>query len=129
MVKVVRADENGQVEKPFGREWTIEERKVLMDVQRDPSLIPQAAYMMVKDDLPPEHTLQFLLYCKGVMPFWSQTPIASRVSAAQAALAVIKEIGGVNDAVLRKNSMRLNNVLEEHWVSSSSSDTADALVN
>lgn len=90
VVKVVRADSSGHVETPFGRVWTHEEREILEGVQTDPRLIPKAAYLMVKESLPPEQELQFSFNVQGIMPFWSQTPIASRMSAAQAAMAVLK---------------------------------------
>lgn len=89
LVKVVRADEQGYVERPFGRKWSVSERKILMDVQHDSRLIPQAAQLMVKESLPPEHALQLQFNVLGIMPFWSQTPIASRMSAAMAAISVL----------------------------------------
>jgi hypothetical protein len=89
VVNVVRATQDGEVEFPFGRVWTEDERRILDEVIQDHTLIPQAAYLMVKESLPVEHQLQFQLNVHGAMPFWSQTPIASRLSAGLAAKAVI----------------------------------------
>lgn len=90
IVKVVTANADGEVEFPFGRKWTDDERKVLEEVLHDPQKIPQAALLMVKESLPAEHALQFQLNVHGAMPFWSQTSIASRMSAAMAAKEVLR---------------------------------------
>ncbi|MBW7956136.1 ThiF family adenylyltransferase [Patescibacteria group bacterium] len=104
VVKVVQANEKGKVERPFGRTWTGSERSLLEKAQHSLPLsryeVQRLAYLMVKESLPPEHMLQFLLNCEGVMPFWSQTPIASRLSAAQVAVAVLELLGGVTTSQL-----------------------------
>lgn len=66
-------------------------REPLVEASRTPT---QAAYMMVKEHLPAEHALQFLSSCMGLLPFWSQTPIASRSSAALAVSAVMQLCSG-----------------------------------
>lgn len=66
-------------------------REPLVESSHTPT---QAAYMMVKEHLPAEHALQFLSSCMGLLPFWSQTPIASRSSAALAVSAVLQLCSG-----------------------------------
>lgn len=99
VVKVVRTDKDGKVSRPFGRSWTATERRVLDAAVIDSTKAAPAAYLMVKEDLPNEQALQFLLSCVGVMPFWSQTPVASRQSSALAALAILEELGGCTPQV------------------------------
>ncbi len=95
VVKVVKTDKESKITRPFGRRWTASERKVLDAAVTDSTKTAQAAYLMIKEDLPAEQALQFLLSCVGVMPFWSQTPVASRQSSALAALAILEELGGM----------------------------------
>lgn len=57
----------------------------------------QATYAMVEDYLPAEHALQFVSACVGLLPFWAQTPIASRSSAALAVSALLQALGHSHD--------------------------------
>ena len=54
----------------------------------------RAIYMMVNRDLPDDHRLQLLFTRLGLVPYFSQTPIASRESAAIAAKLVLFQLGG-----------------------------------
>lgn len=91
-VCVVRHSEG----KPFGRDWNVRETALLNQAKSSPTPpnVQQAAYLMVKEALPAQHFLQFVLSTNDIMPYWAQTPISSRLSAAQAALAVLNYCGG-----------------------------------
>ncbi|MBI2020236.1 hypothetical protein HYS94_02340 [Candidatus Daviesbacteria bacterium] len=56
----------------------------------------RSVYQMVRRNFPPEHQLQFLLSSLGMIPFWSQTPISARESAATYAKIFIREVSGEN---------------------------------
>jgi molybdopterin/thiamine biosynthesis adenylyltransferase len=99
VVKVITTNTNQEVEMPFGRQWSAQQREQLLGVLKmDPSqpdflrAMQRAAYLMLQENLPADHAVQFLLSCWGVMPFWSQTPVASRASAAMAASAILQNI-------------------------------------
>lgn len=49
-------------------------------------------YSMVKENVPSEHVAQFLLNCFGVVPFWSQTPNASRLSSGMAVVKILDSL-------------------------------------
>jgi hypothetical protein len=87
VAKVLQGTAKGALAQPFGRVWSGQELDALS------SFTPQQlAYTMVKAELPAEHKLQFVTACVGILPFWSQTPIASRMSAALAATALLQTL-------------------------------------
>jgi molybdopterin/thiamine biosynthesis adenylyltransferase len=100
IVKVIKADHHGKVDHPFGNTYTKKELGYFEDIiriQQFPEnervkVFQRAAYLMVKDELPVEHTAQFLLNCIGIIPFWSQTSVATRMSASLAAVQILQEI-------------------------------------
>ena len=85
VAKVLHGAGRGKLSQPFGREWSKQEREALASLTQQ-----QVAYLTVKDELPAEHALQFITACVGILPFWSQTPIASRMSAAVATTALLQ---------------------------------------
>lgn len=86
IVKVLKGSDQGKLRQPFGQDWSIEKLNLNTLTQQ------QLAYVIVKDELPAEHALQFITSCVGILPFWSQTPIASRMSAALATTALLQTL-------------------------------------
>ena len=103
-----------QVAQPFGRSWTPAERTVLerlkVELPCSPLTLQQAAYLMIGDELPGDHLMQFLLSCQGVMPYWSQTAITSKLSAAETLMQILDMLGGAKYQVSLEQQQHLTAV-------------------
>jgi len=125
IVKVVRSAE-GSVELPFGKRSSSFEKELFAHIlstqelalrsEEGTQLLQQLAYITVKDELPPEQAIQYFCWCIGLIPFWSQTPIASRLSAGMAATAVLQELGEqktLADYLLKEHQPLITSLCEE----------------
>jgi len=106
----------------FNQQLTKKNKAHLIDLLASKNPTPlqkaRAAYLMVKDDVPADHLLQFLVASSGSMPFWSQTPIASRESAAVAAKVILahlsdRKVMGKNFTALDAPNVLVNELCAE----------------
>ncbi len=82
----------------FNQDLSVEQKDFLTNFSKKPetivSDIARATLLMLAEQLPPEHLMQFILWFTGIVSFWSQTAISARESSAVFLKLLLQHLGG-----------------------------------